>query len=437
MPLVYTLFLLPLYLTSLYTEGIRLITGVYWYMSDDLNVLMLGWEYPPHNTGGLGVACEGLTQALFDQGQQIYFTLPYNFSQNLGHMDVLSVPVGFDKNGKPVTAPPFGAYKASIATGRLFNAQDLRNLSYQQISHQVDDYAKSISKTIQAQKIQSDVIHAHDWMTYPAAQYLKKQTNQPFVAHVHSTEFDRVPNGNGNQFIHQAEFNGLQGADRVIAVSELTKQILIDRYDIDADKIEVIHNGIEGVEPVRTPEFAQGRPVVVFMGRLTMQKGAEYFLQLAKKVVTQVPEALFVVAGQGDQYSMLLLENAKQGLSSSVIFAGFLRGEQKDMLLSRADVFVMPSVSEPFGLVALEAVQRETPVIISKTSGVKEVLPGAISVDFWDTDLMVKEITHLLQDKNYYKQVLDEQMKNLNNVSWDQAAEKVKAVYQRILDQHN
>lgn len=400
-------------------------------------VLMLGWEYPPHNSGGLGVACEGLTTALADDGTSIHFTLPYHFDGDIHHMHVLDCTTTLSSIPYDPAAPPFQAYAPSSSEGTRinFDPKNIRTLSFSEIEYRVNEYAKSILDTIQHQAITEDVIHAHDWMTYPAAQLLSKKLNKPFVAHIHSTEHDRVPDGNGNPFITHTEYEGLHAADRIIAVSEFTKQVLVEKYEVDPNLIDVVHNGIDEAPPIQSIQFAPGRPVIVFMGRLTMQKGAEYFLQLASKVVRKIPNALFVVAGNGDQYSMLLLENAKEKLSSSVVFSGFIRGKQKDFLLDRADVFVMPSIAEPFGLVALEAVQRETPVIISKTSGVSEVLPGAITVDFWDTDRMAEHIDQLLRDPSYYEQVLDSQMKSLGNLTWKTSAEKVREVYQRILNQ--
>lgn len=408
-------------------------------MSTLQSVLMLGWEYPPHNSGGLGVACEGLTHALAEQQTQIYFTLPYHHTKTMLHMDVLScLSPHLSTQQMGAEQPPFFAYSASIplqASENLsFDPEVAKKLSDAQLDFKVTQYARSIATTVLNKQISPDLVHAHDWMTYPAASMLKRKLKTPFVAHIHSTEFDRVPNGQGNGFIAHTEYEGLQDADRVIAVSEFTKNILIEKYHIDPEKIDVIHNGVQQAPKIESLRFAQNRPVIVFMGRLTMQKGADYFLRLAREVIQTIPNALFVVAGHGDQYTMLLLENAKQRLSSSVIFAGFLRDSQKDFLLDRADIFVMPSISEPFGLVALEAVQRETPVIISKTSGVKEVLPGAISVDFWDIQAMAQHIKHLLSDHSYYEKVVDDQMKNLANLSWKDSADKVKQVYQRILN---
>lgn len=407
-------------------------------MSNVNNVLMIGWEYPPHNSGGLGVACEGLTEALFDKQTQIYFTLPYQHSAPLSHMTMMSCqsPAQLRKAGQQFT-PPFGAYTSltqMVSDQKIaFNPRSTKHIPNTELEYRVQEYANAIFTSVKQTDDAFDVIHAHDWMTYPAARLLKKKLRRPMVAHIHSTEFDRVPNGNGNGYIAHTEYEGLKEADRVIAVSEFTKNILIDKYDVPADKIDVVHNGIKEAPQIQSIKFAGERPVIVFMGRLTMQKGAEYFLQLARAVLAKRPDALFIVAGHGDQYSSLLLENARQQLSSSLLYTGFLRGQQKDFLLDRADVFVMPSISEPFGLVALEAVQRETPVIISKSSGVREVLPGAIAVDFWDVNQMVTHIDHLLSDPGYYEQIVNDQLRDLGEITWAQSAEKVKAVYKKIL----
>lgn len=405
-------------------------------MSIQQDVLMIGWEYPPHNSGGLGVACEGLTVALSQQKIGIDFTLPYLHSQAVPHMKVIVCQGAGGPYIADATQPPFAAYQhlQPVKTKSLrFNPQDVRKMPASEIEYRVNEYADSIIDTVQHGEKSYDLIHAHDWMTYPAARLLKKKFKRPFIAHIHSTEFDRVPNGFGNGYIAHTEYEGLQDADRIIAVSEFTKQVLIEKYAVPAEKIDVIHNGIAEAPQVETMKFAENRPVIVFMGRLTMQKGAEYFLQLARSVLSKIPEALFIVAGHGDQYNFLLLENARNQLSSSLLFTGFLRGKQKDYLLQRADVFVMPSIAEPFGLVALEAVQRETPVIISKNSGVKEVLPGAITIDFWDVDKMTENIIKLLEDKDFYHQIVNAQLEDIAKVTWDSAADKVKQVYQRIL----
>jgi glycogen(starch) synthase len=270
-------------------------------------------------------------------------------------------------------------------------------------------------------------------MSLPAAAMLKMATGKPMVAHIHSTEYDRIPDGNGSPFITKSEYEGMRFADRVVAVSAYTKQLLVNKYNIPAHKIDVVHNGMDlsrDVDP-GPHHFATTRPVVVFMGRLTGQKGADYFLNLAQQTLKDFPQALFVVAGSGDMYHQLLWQTAYQGLSASVLFAGFVRGKQKEMLLDRADVFVMPSLSEPFGLVALEAAQRHTPVIASKNSGVKEVLPSAIQVDFWDVNLMKKTIIDLLKNQTQSQNIVQNQLQELKDVTWQKAAINLKQVYRK------
>lgn len=394
---------------------------------------MIGWEYPPHNSGGLGVACDGLTRALSGQNTQIYFTLPYNFSGSGNHMQVLSC---FDEDWQNQSAPPFLSYNPALFStdeNITVDALKLRALPSSQMEKKVEEYADLVSKS--AQRLQDDfsVIHAHDWMSFPAGMQAKHKTGKPLIAHVHSTEFDRAV-GDGNQYISQIEKQGLDFSDHIVAVSSYTKQLLIHKYQINSQKISVVHNGIlpnPYSEADFGKPFAKKRPVVVFMGRLTLQKGAEYFLQLASQILQRNSEVLFILAGDGDMYHELLFKNAGKKLSSSVLFSGFVRDKQKMKLLNRADVFIMPSLSEPFGLVALEAVQMNTPVIVSKNSGVKEVLPSAIQVDFWDVEKMTTEVLRLIEDKNHHSSLIANQQRELQKITWENSAEKMRKVYRR------
>lgn len=402
------------------------------------NVFMIGWEYPPHNSGGLGVACKGLTQALSEQGQRIYFTLPYQHTSDINHMRVVGC---FDKKwfktGENLKGPPFANYHSPVVaktmSSDLIDAHKLHALPQSEMEHRVNQYADYVAETADDTKDDFGVVHAHDWMSFPAAMKIKQQLKKPYIAHVHSTEFDRIPHGNGSHYIMKTEYEGMQLANRVIAVSNYTKQLLVKKYHIDPHKIDVVYNGIDPLqEGQSTAEFAHQRPVVVFMGRLTMQKGGEYFVDLARHVLHEIPEALFVVAGDGDQYYSLMLKNAASSLSAHLLFAGFVRNQQKAALLNRANVFVMPSLSEPFGLVALEAAQRKTPVIVSKNSGVAEVMPSAKIVDFWDMGRMTQEIVHLVKDKQHHQQVVDQQLDDVNKVTWGRSANKIKKIYSRF-----
>lgn len=398
------------------------------------SIFMIGWEYPPHNSGGLGEACAGLTQALAQGGHQIYFTLPYKINHTVEHMQMLGCydPAWQTEPGQP----PFASYSSRLPmSASEIEKEILGTLPESELENRVSEYAEYVSQTAQMKQNSFELIHAHDWMSFPAAIKMKEELGKPFIAHIHSTEFDRIPHGSGSTYIVHTEYQGVQQADKVIAVSHYTKQVLIDKYGVDPNKIEVVHNGIDPVEQssVDFVNFAPDRPVIVFMGRLTMQKGAEYFIDLAQKVLSHRKDALFIVAGHGDMYQSLLFKTAGNKLSTAVLFSGFVRGRERDMLLDRANIFVMPSLSEPFGLVALEAAQRHTPVVMSSNSGVKEVLQGSVVADFWDVNKMSDEILRLLEDRAYHEQVTRQQLTSLQTVTWKRAAHRVRSVYQRLL----
>lgn len=404
------------------------------------NIFMIGWEYPPHNSGGLGVACEGMTRSLADQNTQIYFTLPYALNMQVPHMQVLecSDPTWF-ADGQ-ADAPPFSVYapllKQTPFNSKGISVDSLHVLPSSELENKVDRYAELVTDAGMTARQNVDVIHAHDWMSFPAALKLSQKIQKPFVAHIHSTELDRIPNGGGSQYIMQTEYEGMTRATRVVAVSYYTKNILVEKYRIDPAKIDVVHNGIMPLSHndqarIGSENFAQDRPVIVFMGRLTMQKGADYFLALAKKVLEKVPDALFIIAGDGDMYHDLLFKTADKRLSASLLFSGFVRDIQRNRLLNRADIFVMPSLSEPFGLVALEAAQRKTPVIISKNAGVSEVMPSSIRVDFWDVEKMAEEIARLVKKPELKQKIINSQLTDLQQVTWERAAKRLREIYKR------
>ena len=442
------------------------------------HVFMIGWELPPQNSGGLGVACAGLTRALTEDGVHIDFTLPYEYQ---GETDFINVIDCYHLNESALdsasslarrlrrlkkrinhaTQPPFSVYvQDNPDPGLISDWQELKSLYHERLAQilpnhhqagvnssdllapfsdmecQVADYGELVFEAALRKADEFDIVHAHDWMSLPAAIKIKEELDKPMVAHIHSTEFDRTLSPSFNSYIARAEYEGMRLADKVIAVSYYTKRLLVEKYMIDPYKIEVVHNGIEQkYEPdlvgVAT-DFAAHQPVVVFMGRLTMQKGADYFLALADKILTRRPDALFILAGNGDMYHDLLFRNAYYGLSSSVLFTDFLRGPQRDALLQRADVFVMPSVSEPFGLVALEAIQAGAPVVISKNSGVAEVLYDTPAVDFWDIDQLANETLMLINDQNYHHDLLSRQHAQLKGITWKKSAKKIKEIYRKL-----
>ncbi len=406
-------------------------------------VFMIGWEYPPHNSGGLGVACEGLTQALHGAHQaKINFTLPYSPASKFSHMNILECvdPSWLDEKGnKAPKTPPFSVYHSSEAVYKKITAQDmdrykLTTLPQSELETKVDQYADRVLDMGVPISRSYDVIHAHDWMSFPAGIRLKHKTKKPLITHIHSTEHDRTALGAGSPYISHTEYQGVHLADRVIAVSYYTKRLLVEKYGADPKKIDVVHNGINPL----TAEidrgwhhFANKRPVVAFMGRLTLHKGVDYFLEVARYVLAQIPEVLFVVAGSGDLYHELMFKTAGNGLSASVLFSGFIRDKQKERLLNRADVFMMPSISEPFGIVALEAAQRHIPVIISKNAGVSEVMPSSLALDFWDVKEMGNAVVRLLKDQGFAQEVRTGQLHDLKEVTWENAAKKVNSVYRK------
>jgi len=279
-----------------------------------------------------------------------------------------------------------------------------------------------------------DVIHAHDWLTYPAGMMLKAITGKPLVCHIHATEFDRSGE-HINQAVYDIERAGMHGADRVIAVSRLTKAIVNERYGVADDKIDVVYNGVaqDGVQPTRGAAIEKTDKIVLFLGRITMQKGPEYFIEAAKRVLEKEDHVKFVVAGSGDMAVRMIEHAAAIGIGHKVLFTGFLRGRDVDRVYQMADCYVMPSVSEPFGIAPLEAMRNDVPVIVSKQSGVSEVLTHALKVDFWDTDEMANKIVAVLRYPPLSQTLREHGRFELRGLNWDGAAEKCVKVYARAM----
>mgnify|MGYP003132853251 CR=1 FL=1 len=282
-----------------------------------------------------------------------------------------------------------------------------------------------------------DVIHAHDWLTYQAGLLLKQITGKPLVCHIHATEFDRSGE-HINQGVYDIERAGMQGADRVIAVSRLTKAIVHKRYGVPDEKIDVVYNGVaqHEAQPQRGAAIESDDRIVLFLGRITMQKGPEYFIQAAKRVLEKEKKVKFVVAGSGDMAVRMIEHAASIGIGHKVLFTGFLRGRDVDRVYQMADCYVMPSVSEPFGIAPLEAMRNDVPVIVSKQSGVSEVLTHALKVDFWDTDEMANKIVAVLRYPPLGETLREHGRFELRGLNWDGAAEKCVKVYGRAIAAH-
>ena len=382
---------------------------------------MVGWEFPPNNSGGLGVACQGIIENLVDSGEEVVLALPVAMKPGQKSQEFLKTKIGNKFKVIYVDSPI-----------RPYLGKD--GLSYEgDLIGDVNSFAKKLRLAVADELF--DIVHIHDWLTVPAGLILKKEFGKPLVMHVHSTEFDRTAGGDANKAVEEIEQRGFEEADTILAVSGYTKDLLINKYGVNGKKIKVVHNGVD-FEPSNDDvslKFLKDVPVVLFVGRLTIQKGPEYFVELARRVIKVRPETVFIFVGNGDMLNQLLLTSAYRHLSGSVLFAGFLRDEAKEKMFKRADIFVMPSVSEPFGIVALEAAMARTPVILSKTSGAAEVLPSAIKIDFWDVDLMVQEVLYLIKKSDWRRKLGDKLREEAGAVTWEKTAWKIKDAYQQLV----
>ena len=510
-------------------------------------VLMLGWEFPPFITGGLGTACHGLTRALTASGCHVTFVLPRAVEgTNASHVDLLSPESDAGTLSTPWTEPPAAQFShaetdaatvpmaplpsidraAALAAGTppRLDILGMRTLSMSAYARQVpaaspvtlrwlraltssgndpavtDDDAGMLARlesmsdeersafalldpTLQhavdaiemeraipeahqraasnaapipmggydgdlilaseryaqfcvraARNLPFDVIHAHDWLTYPAGIALARLTGRPLVVHVHATEFDRSGDA-VNQSVYNIERRGMHAAVRVIAVSVLTRNLLVNRYGVSQDKIDVVYNGVE-LEPAAygIKRIERSERIVLYFGRITMQKGPEYFLRAAKRVLEVEDNVRFVVAGSGDQASTMIEMAAAMGIGAKMSFTGFLRGKDIQRVFSMADLYVMPSVSEPFGIAPLEAMGHRVPVIISRNSGVSEVLTHALKVNFWDVDDMANKIVAVLRHPPLRAELRDRGWFEVRGITWDGAARKCLTTYARAIE---
>lgn len=454
-----------------------------------MKVLMLGWEYPPHISGGLGTACEGLTRALARHGEEINFVVPSLFGgEHAPHMSLMdmrgNVPGQLgDLSGKypstarvkpkqknrregksriktiriPALLSPYlrpetydSAHQA-ISSGLAFTAIFDLAAESEKISHLLDDFEEGVGKSRYGSDIfqevarytgrvlalcadlDFDVIHAHDWMTYPAGVALAQLTKKPLVSHVHSLEYDRSGEA-VNPSINQIEHFGLHAADLVVAVSYYTRSVIQQRHGVPPSKIRVVHNGIyprSVVQRYRAKRL-QGRRIVLFLGRVTFQKGPDYFVEAAARVIPHVPDVLFVLAGSGDMLPRMVERVNELGLNAHFEFPGFLKGHEVEEMYSLADVYVMPSVSEPFGIAALEAISFDTPVIISRQSGVSEVLAHALKVDFWDVHRLADLIINALIHEELRQDMVTMAREELKRLRWDASALRMQELYRRL-----
>ncbi len=399
---------------------------------------MFGWEFPPVSSGGLGTACFGLTKGMSNLGMHVTFVLPKaEFLPDKSHVRLLVASMLRNVTFKHVdsTLVPYidsSTYQYHLENYLSCGANRVHASLYgRDLFEEVYRYAK-VAETVAAFE-SFDIIHAHDWMTFPAAIAAKNVSGKPLVVHVHATDFDRT-GGNPNQAVYDIERRGMHMADRVIAVSQFTKNIIVQHYGIAPEKVVVVHNAVEHGVRWHQPRAIIGKDrIVLFLGRITLQKGPDYFLDAAKLVLEQRGNVKFVIAGTGDMTPAMIEKAAHLGIAHRVLFAGFLTGEQIDRMYQMADLYVMPSVSEPFGITPLEALKNKTPVIISKQSGVSEVLKNCLKVDFWDVRELANKIISVLDHAPLHEMLTEEGHQEVQSFNWDESARKCKNVFEEAI----
>jgi len=426
-----------------------------------MRVLMFGWEFPPHITGGLGTACFGLTRGLAKKDIEVIFVVPKAFGDEDKSAIRLVAAEDIDVSHTQTDLEEFWhkIHYLEISSNIVpyVDPEEFQKLIEQSerekttineftstrrfkfsgkygvnLMEEVTRYALIASSL--ATKHEFDVIHAHDWLTYPAGIAAKMISGKPLVIHVHATEFDRSGE-NVNPSVFAIERRGMEVADKIITVSNLTRNIVISKYGIPEEKVITVHNAVDFSNGEEFQEYKKNLPeqIVTFLGRVTYQKGPDYFVEAANKVLKKNQNVRFVMAGSGDMLNRMIRRVAELGISHKFHFTGFLKGTDVNRMFQLSDVYVMPSVSEPFGISPLEAMRSNVPVIISKQSGVAEVLKYALKIDFWDIDAMADSIYGLLNYKALSNFFIKYGQEEVNNLKWENAADGVKGVYESLI----
>lgn len=405
---------------------------------------MLGWELPPHNSGGLGVACLNLSRALAKDGADIDFVVPYEAE----HKEIKFMRVLSASHLDPLFRFGIGAYDSDkiedliIPDIHIKGAISKDQVSIRQIQKTYCDFVEKY-----LMEFKPDIVHAHDWLTFEAGVLAKKNFGIPLIAHVHATEFDRAGGNGGNPLVHEIEYEGLLLADKILAVSEATKHIIHEKYAIPLKKIDVVYNSLD--EGFLNSEYhfmseeykyikdlkKKGFTVVSTVGRFTIQKGLSHLLHAAAKAVRKNPKLLFVLAGDGEEKEELINLAAELGISRNVIFTGFIRGKKLRDIYEISDIFVMSSISEPFGLTALEAAHHGDVLILTKQSGVSEVIRSSFRYDFWDEDKLANEILAIAKSPALKETLKNSIHSEYRKISWDDVAKKCLKAYNEV-DKH-
>lgn len=398
---------------------------------------MLGWELPPHNSGGLGVACVNMARALARQGATIDFVVPYEAD----HSDLDFMRVLGAMHLSPIYRYGGGAYESMRLLEKIIPTMDAEKMI--SIREVQQNYCKFVEEYLT--KYRPDVVHAHDWLTYEAGMLAKKFFHIPLVAHVHATEFDRAGMSAGNPIVHEIEYQGLKAADQVVAVSEATKRIIHEKYQIPLGKIDVVYNSLDEDYGKSDYHFDQdpyayltslkkkGWTVVSTVGRFTVQKGLRNLMRGAARAISKNSKLMFLFAGDGEERDELVELAAELGISQNVIFTGFIRGSKLRDIYSISDIFVMSSISEPFGLTALEAAHHGDVLILTKQSGVAEVIGSAMTYDFWDEEKLANEILAVAESPVLRRVLKERASYEYRKISWDDVAQKCLWMYNKAI----
>ncbi len=430
-----------------------------------MRVLMFGWEFPPHISGGLGTASYGLTKGMSTlEDLEVIFVVPRAWGDEdktkVRLIGANKVPVAFKKVLYKGFRRPVEQIEISSRIVPYVSPEDYyKKISSEQSGHDIfiltdskgrvsfsgkydgslldEIYKYSVVAAVIAEENEFDVIHAHDWLAYPAGIAAKEVSGKPLVIHVHATDFDRS-GGNVNPEVYRIEKEGMDAASKIITVSNLTREVVINKYQINPSKVETVYNA---VDPIRLTEDVVmeksfNEKVVTFLGRITMQKGPEYFIEAANKVLKVMPDVRFVMAGSGDMMERMMRRAAALRITDRFHFTGFLRGKDVFKMLTLSDVYIMPSISEPFGISPLEAMQSNVPVIISKQSGVSEILTHAVKIDFWDIDAMADAIYGILNYPALSQMFIKNGKEEVVRFKWDNSARHVRDIYYRVILQH-
>ena len=420
-----------------------------------MKALMFGWEFPPHILGGLCTASYGLTKGMAENGNMdISFVIPKphgdedkSFANIIG---ACTTPIAWrdpdwdyvqSRIGNVMNPQLYYDLRSHIyADFNYMNVNDLGCIEFSgrypdNLLEEINNY--SIVAGVIARTLDFDIIHSHDWLTYPAGIHAKQVSGKPLVIHVHATDFDRS-RGNVNPTVFGIEKDGMTNADHIITVSNLTRQTVIEKYGIDPAKVPPVHTAVEPLSDelknVQVPKMKE--KIVTFLGRITMQKGPEYFVEAAAKVLQKVHNVRFVMAGSGDMMEKMIDLAAQKDIADRFHFPGFQKGKQVYEMLKASDVYIMPSVSEPFGISPLEAMQMGVPSIISKQSGCAEILNHVIKIDFWDIDAMADAIYSIISYPAMYNQMHEEGLAEVDGIQWKKAGKKVIDIYNKILNNH-